>query len=486
MQLEMMNLKSIIKSIGLSLMVGLISIAAPAQEIIVTDSTAIQENQDLTLLEEPVKSPSERVKVDGVAAVVGDYVVLDSDVDKMYIELQSQGASIADVTPCSLAGRLLENKLYAHHAIQDSILVSEAEISASVEQQIAYMTQQVGSLDRVLEFYKKDSEAEFRAELHEINKQNMLASQMQRSIVDGVEITPEEVREFFANIAEEDRPMFGDEVEIAQILIKPEVPESEKEELIARLNEYRADVLENGASFATKAVLYSQDPGSRSSGGKITLSRQDPFVKEFKDAAFSLQEGEVSKPFESQFGYHILMVDRIMGQQVEVRHILLIPDVSEETRKEAMEEITNIRQRLLDGELEFGAAARDLSDQEETRENGGQLINPTTGDTRFELTNLDPLLYAQVMNLNEGEVSEVITDQDETGRPVYKIISVTKKYPSHIADYAQDFSKIKELALRDKQLEAIEKWQKDKIEETYIKINGEYRNCEYTNNWLKK
>lgn len=485
MQLKMNNLKSIIKAVGLPILAGLIGISSSAQEIIVTDSTAIQDELDLTEFND-VSSPSERVKVDGVAAVVGDYVVLDSDVDKMYIELKSQGASVADVTPCNLAGRLLENKLYAHHAIQDSIIVSDAEISASVEQQINYMTQQVGSLDKVLEFYKKDSEAEFRSELYEINKQNMLASQMQRSIVDGVEITPEEVREFFSNIAEEDRPMFGDEVEIAQIVIKPEIPESEKKELIARLNEYRKDVVENGASFATKAVLYSQDPGSRSSGGKITLSRQDPFVKEFKDAAFSLQEGEVSKPFESMFGYHILMVDRIMGQRVEVRHILLIPNVSEETKKEALEEITNIRQRIVDGELEFAVAARELSDEKETRESGGQLINPTTGDSRFELSKLDPLLYEQVMNLEEGEVSKIITDQDETGRPVYKVISVTKRYPEHIADYAQDFSKIKELALRDKQLQAIEAWQKEKIEETYIKINGDYRNCEYSNNWLKK
>lgn len=454
-----------------------------AQEVIVTDSTAIGIESEI---QAEIENRSGRFKVDGVAAVIGDFVVLESDIDKMYLELQSQGVSTQDVTNCNLAGRLMENKLYAHHAIQDSILVSDAEINANIDQQLAYMTQQVGSLEKVLEFYKKDSEADFRAELFEINKQNRLASEMQRKIVEAVEITPEEVRAFFTSIPEDERPVFGDEVEIAQIVVKPEIPQEERQKLIDRLNEMRADVIENGASFATKAVLYSQDPGSRSSGGKITLTRQDPFVKEFKDAAFSLQEGEVSKPFQTEFGYHILTVDKIRGQQVDVRHILLIPDVTEATKEKAYSEIQNVRARINNKEITFSEAAKEVSDEKETRESGGKLINPTTGDTRFELTKIDPLLYEQVVNLEKGRVSNILTDQDNTGRPFYKIITVTNRFPEHKANYAQDYNKIKELALRDKQLKAIEKWQKEKIGETYIKINGEYRNCEYSSNWLKK
>jgi peptidyl-prolyl cis-trans isomerase SurA len=454
-----------------------------AQEVIVTDSTAIGIESEI---QQKIQDRSGRFKVDGVAAVIGDFVVLESDIDKMYLELQSQGVSTQDVTNCNLAGRLMENKLYAHHAIQDSIIVSDAEINANIDQQLAYMTQQVGSLEKVLEFYKKDSEADFRAELFEINKQNRLASEMQRKIVDAVEITPEEVRAFFTEIPEDERPVFGDEVEIAQIVVKPEIPQEEKDEIIARLNEMRADVLENGASFATKAVLYSDDTSSRSSGGKVSLTRKDPFVKEFKDAAFSLQEGEVSKPFSTVYGYHILMVDKIRGQQVDVRHILLIPDVTEETKQKAFDEIENVRERISNEEISFADAAKEVSDEKETRESGGKLVNPTTGDTRFELTKIDPLLYEQVVNLEKGEVSNIITDQDNTGRPFYKLITVTNRYKEHKADYAQDFNKIKELALRDKQLEAIEKWQAEKIKETYVKVNGEYRDCEYSSNWLKK
>ena len=482
MQLEMTNLRSIIKTFGLFLLV-LGANFSHAQEVIVTDSSSIGIESEIR---EKVQDKSGRFKVDGVAAVIGDFVVLESDIDKMYLELQSQNVSTKDVNNCSLAGRLMENKLYAHHAIQDSIIVSDAEINANIDQQLAYMTQQVGSMEKVLEFYKKDNEAEFRAELFEINKQNRLASEMQRKIVDGVEITPEEVRAFFTSIPEEDRPVFGDEVEIAQIVVKPEIPQEQKTEIINRLNEMRADVVENGASFATKAVLYSQDPGSRSSGGKITLTRQDPFVKEFKDAAFSLQEGEVSKPFQTEFGYHILTVDKIRGQQVDVRHILLIPDVTEETKQKAFDEIEKVRERINNQEVTFAEAAREVSDEKETRESGGKLINPTTGDTRFELSKIDPLLYEQVVNLEKGQVSRIITDQDNTGRPFYKIITVTNRYPEHKADYAQDYNKIKELALRDKQLEAIEKWQKEKIEETYVKVNGEYRDCAFSGNWLKK
>ena len=482
MLLKTTNLKSIINQAAVLLFTAALG-TAHAQEVVVTDSTAINDRVEV---EKDTVKPFEKFKVDGVAAVIGDFVVLESDIDKMYIELQSQGVSVKDVTNCNLAGRLMENKLYAHHAIQDSIVVSDAEVNAQVDQQLAYMTQQVGSLEKVLEFYKKDNEAEFRAELFEINRQNKLASEMQRKIVDAVEITPEEVREFFKSIPEDERPVFGDEVEIAQIVVKPEIPESEKQKIINRLKEMREDIVENGASFNTKAVLYSQDPGSKSSGGKISLSRKDPFVKEFKDVAFSLQEGEVSQPFETIFGYHILTVDKIRGQQVDVRHILLIPDVTEETKDAAYEEIKEVREKILADEITFSAAAKEVSDEEETRESGGQLVNPTTGDTRFELTKIDPLLYEQVANLEEGAVSPVLTDQDQTGRPFYKIITVTDRYEEHEADYARDYNKIKELALRDKQLKAIEKWQEEKIMETYIKVNGEYRDCDYSSNWLKK
>ncbi len=485
MQLKTNNLKYIIKGLAIGTFLIGFHGTAKAQEVIVTDSTAIQPKTEVVeVKEEPTEF--QRYKVDGIAAVVGGYVILDSDIDLMYKDLKSQGVSTEDITDCQLAGSLLENKLYAHHAIQDSIVVSDAEVRNYVDQQITQMVGQVGSMQKVLNFYKRDSEDEFRNELFELNKQQELSKRMQQSIIEKVEITPEEVRSYFDGIPEEERPVFGDEVEVAQIVIKPEVPESEKQKVIDRLNQFREDVIDNGASFGTKAVLYSQDPGSSSDGGRMVITRKDGLDKDFKDTAFSLQEGEVSEPFASQFGYHIIKVEKVIGQNLEIRHILLIPDVTNATIDAAKTEIDSLRTKIINKEITFGAAAKQFSDEEQTAANNGKLINPTNGDTRFELRKIDPELYEQVNNLKEGEVSLVLKDQERTGKIFYKIITVNKRYKEHKADFVQDYMKIKELALRDKQLKAIAKWQKEKIADTYIKINGKFRNCSYESNWLKK
>lgn len=481
----MNNLKSIIKTTGFILAV-LFGLTGYSQDVIVTDSTAIQPEDEIAQNSVAEENTSERRKVDGIAAVIGDFIILDSDVDMMYKDMQSQGMSTADVTDCQLAGSLMENKLYAHHAIQDSIIVMDAEVNNYIDQQISEMVRQVGSIEKVLEFYNKENEAEFRSELFELNKERQLASRMQQQIVETVEITPEEVRAYYESIPEDELPVFGEEVELSQIIIEPEIPESEKQKVIDRLSDFRADVLDNDASFATKAVLYSQDPGSAKEGGQISLSRKDNFVKEFKDVAFGLQEGEVSEPFETEFGYHIIQVDRIRGQNVDLRHILLIPDVTNASVEEAKAKIDSIRKRVDEGVLDFAEAAREFSDEEETSSDGGKLINPRTGDTRFELSKIDPKLYDEVGDLQEGDLSLRIREQDRTGRPFYKLIMVNKRLAEHEANYATDYTKIKELALRDKQLEVIEEWQKEKIGDTYIRVNGKFKNCEYSSNWLKK
>ena len=428
--------------------------------------------------------PFSRRKADGIAAVIGDYLILDSDITKMREDAETQGVSASEITNCQLAGRLMENKLYAHQAMQDStIVVSDAEISNMTDQQVSRMVSQIGSMEKLLDFYRKEDEQGLRDELFKINKERRLASVMQDKIIEEVEITPEEVREFFNRIPEDERPKFGDEVEIAQLVIKPEVPKEEEDKVVERLNEMRADILD-GASFATKAVLYSEDATS-SRGGQMTITREDPLDKDFKQVAFSLRAGEVSKPFKSEFGYHIIQLDKVRGQKLDIRHIIIIPKVTEKTVQEAKEKIEGIREEIVNGEITFDAAARKYSDEKETRGDGGQLINPKSGDTRFELTDVDPLIYEKVNNLEKGEVSLVLMDQNRTGQKFFKIITLTQRYPEHIADYSKDYTKIKELALREKQFEAIEKWQNEKIKETYIKINGDYKDCEFNSNWLK-
>ena len=429
---------------------------------------------------------SERVKLDGVVSVVGDYVILDSDIDKTFADMESQGIPTKGVSRCDLLGKLMEDKLYAHHATQDSLEISDAEIYSYVDQSIEYFTEQLGSLEKVLEFYNKRDELSFREDLYQINKVQKLSQMMQSTIVESIEITPEEVREFYASIPESDLPVFGTEVEIAQIVVEPKVSEEEKKRIIDQLNGFKNDVEEKGLSFASKAILYSQDPGSRASGGKYTLHRKRPrMVKEFRDVAFSMQEGEVSSPFKTEFGWHILTVDKIKGQQVDIRHILLTPNSDASKLSESKKLLDTLRTRIIDKEIEFATAAYNFSSEKETRNNGGKLVNPVTGDARFELTKMDPQLYSQIKNLDEGEISLPLLEADRSGAQKYKILKIVKRYEEHQADYSKDYSKIKELALKDKQLRTIEKWMKEKIEDTYVSINRSFRECDYTNNWLK-
>jgi len=483
MQLKTINLRFTIKR-SLMLVAILLGLHAGAQEIIVTDSTSIPLEEELAQSEAVTAEEGTRRKVDGIAAVIGDYIILDSDVDLTRKDIQSQGGSTANVTDCQLAGSLMENKLYAHQAIQDSIIVPDAQINNYIDQQIAGMVRQLGSMEDVLEFYKRDSEAEFRNELFELNKQSQLAQKMRQKIIEDIEVTPEEVRAYFNSIPKDSLPVFGDEVEISEIVVKPEVPEEEKQKTIDRLNQFRSDVLDNGSKFATKAILYSDD--TKTGGDILSLGRKDAFVKEFKDVAFSLREGEISEPFETTYGYHIIQLVKVRGQEIDVRHILLIPDVNNAAVEKAKKEIDGVREKIVNGEIEFSQAAREVSDREETKADGGKMRNPTTGDTGFDQKNLPPRLYSQISELKDGEISYRLTEQDEMGRPIFKIVKIDKRIPQHVADYGTDYMKIKDLALQDKRIKAIQEWQKEKIQDTYVKVSGKYRDCEYTSNWLKK
>lgn len=479
MQLKTINLK-FTTNIKLTLaLVALLSFnVSNAQEIIEEVETAKAVD---------TVDASKRRKVDGVAAVIGDFVILDSDLDKEFIQLQARGVSARELpTRCQLFGKLLEDKLYAHHAIQDSITVNELEIRSNIEQQMEAFLAETGSMDELLKFYNKSSEQSLRDEMFEINKNGKLAYEMQRKIVEDVEVTPEEVREYFNGIPKEERPIFGTELKVAQIVVIPQISDEEKQRVIDKLKEFKADVIENGASFTTKAVFYSDDGGSKKTGGKYTLNKKRPqMVKEFREVAFALQEGEISEPFETDYGYHIVLLEKIRGQEYDVRHILLRPEITQESVQEAKDKINKVRESIVNGDLTFAAAAREFSDEKETKNDGGQLINPQTQDFGFELTKMDPELYAQIQDLKDNEVSVALQDEDRVNRIKFKLLTVTDRIDEHEADFSRDYLKIKSFAEQDKQFKAIAKWQEEKINDTYIKINGEYRDCEYSSNWLK-
>ena len=427
---------------------------------------------------------SAKTKIDGVASVVGDYLILETDIDRALVELRSQNVDTKNITRCQLLGKLMEDKLYVSQAIQDSIKISDTDIRDGVSRRLEFLVEQLGDMKKVVAFYHKDDEQSLRDELFDILKQNELSSRMKAKIVENIEVTPEEVKQFFNKIPKNELPTIGTELEIAQIVIEPKAPQNEVDKVIEQLKEIKKDIIENGASFSTKAILYSAD---RATGGKeLTFNRRSSFAKEFKDVAFSLQEGEISDPFKTDFGWHILQVVKIRGKEVSVRHILMVPQIPSSSLEEAKKKINDIRDKIINKEFTFAEAAKNFSDEKETREDGGQLLNPEDYSTKFELTRMEPTLYSQVASLGEDEVSFPIVDEDRTGRKMYKIYRVTNRIGEHTADFVKDYTRIRELALKEKQLEAIQKWIKEAIKKTFVSVKGEYRKCNFSNNWLKK
>ncbi len=476
MPLEIKNLKSMNKSL-LFLIVFVFGVVQ-SQEII--------EDEKQTIVKEIKTDSTKLIKVDGVAAVVGDFVILDSDIDKQFAQLEASGVSTKDISRCQLFGKLLEDKLYVHHAIQDSIVINDAEVRSYVDQQLEGFAQQIGSMEKLIAYYNKSSEQDLRDEMYELNKNGQMASKMQQKVVEEIEVTPDEVRQFYNKIPKDERPLFGTELRVAQIVVVPETTQEEVDKVVKRLREFRADVLDNGSSFTTKAVLYSEDPGSKRTGGKYTLNKKRPLmVKEFRDVAFSLDEGDVSEPFKTDFGYHIIYLEKIRGQEYDTRHILLRPKLTNDAINYAKEKLEKVRKAIVDGSISFADAALEASDEKETKFDGGQLRNPETQDYNFELTKMDPELYAQIQNLKDNEVSPVYKDQDRVHPIKFKIMTVTQRVNEHEADFAKDYLKIKSLALQEKQLNTISAWQEDKIMDTYIKINGDLRSCDFNSNWFK-
>ncbi|MCC9043124.1 peptidylprolyl isomerase [Myroides sp. M-43] len=427
-------------------------------------------------------------KIDGVVGVVGDYIILESEIDKTLIELKAQRIPVGDLSKCDLFEKLLEDKLFAHQAVQDSLEVSDAEVTSYMNEQINRMVEDVGSMDKIIQFYNKKNEEELRETLFEIVKQNKLTQNMQQHIVEKVTITPEEVRTFYNEIPKDQLPNVGDEVEIAEIIIKPEISKEQKQKVIDRLNDMKKDVLVNGASFFSKAVLFSDDRGSASNGGFISFTKKDPLAKEFKETAFNMAEGEISEPFETDFGIHIIYLEKVRGKHLDVRHILLVPKPTEEAVAEAKKKVESIREKIVNKEITFAEAAASSSDDKDTKLNGGVMKDPRSLDPRFELNNMeDRELYFLVSNLKEGEVSQPALKNDMfKQQKYYRIVTVNKKYPEHKIDFSEDYTKVKNMALNKKQGQEVEKWVSIKVKDAYINIQGEFRDCKFRNNWLKK
>ena len=430
---------------------------------------------------------AQKVKIDGVAVVIGKNIVLDSDIDKFKQEVLSNSEGKIEISDCEMLEQLMLQKLLSHHAVVDSVTVADSQINSSVENNIAYFKQQYGSVEKMVAAYGFNDEEDLKKELYKIEKENSLIKQEQQKITEKVDVTPEEVRLYHKGLKDSgELPEFPAEIELAQIVINAEPTEEENNRIIAKLKQIRLDILD-GSSFKMKAIINSDDPGVTSNGGKYEINKETQFIKEFKEMAFTLDtEGQISEPFKSLFGYHILQLHRIKGNTRSVSHILMQPEIPEEKLKETEKKVSDIIKEINSGTITFEEAVKKYSQDKETKNNAGLIINGQTGESKFDLTRMDPALYARVNDLKQGSMTPAFYDETRGGEKMYKFFYMRERTETHTADLVKDYEKIQNLALRKKKEETITKWSKDKIFETYIKLNNKHSKCTFDRNWKKE
>lgn len=428
---------------------------------------------------------AQKVKIDGVAVVIGKNIVLDSDIEKFKQEVIQRSEGKIEISDCEMLEELMQQKLLAHHAIIDSVIVTDAQVSASVERKINYFKQQTGGdIDKVVKIYGFNDLEDLKKEMTRVEMETMLIQEEQRKITGEISVTPEEVRIYYNSLKDKgELPEFPAEVKLAQLVIDIKPTEKAKQKAIDKLKEIKKEV-EDGASFRIKTIINSEDPGASRNEGVYTITKESGFVKEFKEVAFSLDEGQISEPFETIFGYHIIKLKQIKGNIRVVRHILIKPEIPDSKVLEAKEKTEEVLEEINSGKISFKEAVKKYSTDKFTKNNEGLFMNPKTGQATFELIRMDADLYARVSELKEGEMTPVFYDETRDSK-MYKFIKVLEKTNTHTAELVKDYEKIQNLALQKKQEEAVEKWAKEKIVDTYIKLGDEHQKCTFKRNWKK-
>ncbi len=435
----------------------------------------------------PIFAGAQKNKIDGVAVVIGKNVVLDSDIEKFKKELETQSEGKVKISDCEMLEQLMERKLLAHHAVVDSVTVSKAEIDDRVKRSIAFFVQEYGSEEKAVKAYGFNDIEDLKKELGKVQKEELLIGKEQQKITGDVDLTPEEVRLYFNGLKDKkELPEFPAEVELAQIVLNAIPTDEENKRIIDKLNQIKKDVEENDASFRLKAIINSSDPSVARNGGNLgVITKDTQFIKEFKEVAFSLDEGQISEPFKTIFGYHIILLHKIRGQGREVSHIVMSPEISDDKLKEAKEKLDGIKKDISEGKITFEDAVADFSEDKETKNSEGLIINQYTGESTFDLTRMDPALYGRINELQKGDLSEVFYDETRAGEKMYKLLYMRNRTNTHTADLVDDYVKIQQLALTKKKEETIAKWSKDKITETYVKLGTDYKKCTFKSNWKK-
>ncbi len=432
-----------------------------------------------------VFSQDEKV-IDQVIAVVGDDPILLSEVETQAMQLKSQGYSGASDVNCEILEEMLFQKLLLKQANQDSLEVTSAEVENELDRRLNMFIRQLGSEQKLEEYYQKTI-PEIKSDFRDMIREQMLTQQMQQKLTNDINITPAEVRQHFNSISEDSIPVVPATYKIKQIAIYPKVSEKEKQRCLDKINEIRDRILD-GENFSTLAVLYSDDPGSAQKGGELGFVGRTDLVPEFATTAFDMDEDDpVSRVVETEFGYHILKLIERKGNQVNVRHILISPKTGQEEQRKAKEKLRNIRTQIIADSISFENAAELYSEDENTKNSGGTVMNPETGETKLEASDLDPMIRSDVENLDEGEISNVIRTRDERGKTVFKLFKLDQKTEKHTANLKQDYQRYKDITMNKKKEKIIRKWIENQLKHTYINIDPSYQNCEFQyTDWTAK
>ena len=418
--------------------------------------------------------------VDGISAVVGDEIVLESDILEQQNYAIQQGA--AQTNKCEFMEQILSNKLLIYKAKKDTLIQDRtAAIRAQAGDKYNQILSQFPSERAMLDSYKFRSSYELKNVIEKMDIDNYYGQSKYALITDKVNITPNEVTDFY-NAFKYQLPQVKDEVVLSKIVMFPKLTDAHKQEIIDKLKKIKQDIL-NGETFENKARIYSDDPGSAANGGLYTNIGRGKMVKIFEATALNLQEGEISDPVESEFGFHIIQLVKKSGKLYDARHILLKAEPNAEEIAAAKAEMEQIRKDILEGKTTFKDAAYKHSDDKNTKFNAG-VIPAEDGSDRQEKINLPATVAYQIAGVNKGDLTEVFMDELNQKKAVV-LMKVNDIIPEHSLDIATDFERIKSFALNKKKNEVLEKWVKENLADTFISLDNRYKDCQFKTDWNK-
>jgi len=432
-------------------------------------------------------SAQDRLVIDKVVAKVGSETILLSDVESQFA-FATQQASDADpqTIRCQILEGLVGQKLIVHQAKLDSIIISDAEVEAQLDFRISSVLRQMNGDEEFFEEYYGMTMDEMRENLREDMISQILGERMQGQLMAQVDVTPQEVKEFYNSIPQDSLPYLNAEVEIAEIVVEPQVNEIERLKALQQILEIRKDILDNGASFADLAKKYSDDPGSGAKGGELGFAARGSYVPEFEAVAYQLDVDEISEPVESEYGFHIIQMLERRGNKIKLRHILIKPEIIQEDLDLAVANLDSLRIKLDSNEITWEKAVKEFSlESAQSYNNGGRLQNPNTGKTIFQTSELPFEIYIAIEEMEVGEVSETMEFQNPLGETNYRIIQLQSRTKPHQVSLKEDYSKIQQLARDNKKNAFFADWINDKLGETYIFVDKTYLDCENVNKFVK-